>query len=286
MLRANANTLGKRAAHYWSSEPAGRRPGEGHSGQLAFCYICLPQRRVNNRTMFDSWAREAPGDNATVLSVYFCPVATFDSTRPLWMTEADVCVAGRLNAQRGKCRVGSCRETDWIGKRSQKYSKIPTWATQKRCAFLGLRVWGIFSFFVVVSILLAFPPVQTRSIAQKAADYLSDKLGVTITIDRIAISLITRRVDFKELTVLDHHSDTLLTAGELGTHVDVLSISNSRFVAGRNQTEGRAFFACTNTRANRGDEPGFYPAPVQIGQTQGHHGQKAVQFRHTAHHAR
>ena len=91
-----------------------------------------------------------------------------------------------------------------------------------------------------MSILLAFPPVQTF-IAQKAAGYLSDKLGVTITIDRIAISLITRRVDFKELTVLDHHSDTLLTAAELGTRVDILSLSDSRFILGETKLRDALF---------------------------------------------
>lgn len=125
-------------------------------------------------------------------------------------------------------------------KEGKNTAKSPRGPLKKVLRFFGFSVLGIFSFLLLVSILLAFPPVQTF-IAQKAANYLSDKLGVTITIDRIAISLITRRVDFKELTVLDHHSDTLLTAGELGTRVDLLSISDSRFVLGETKLKDALF---------------------------------------------
>lgn len=106
--------------------------------------------------------------------------------------------------------------------------------------FFAFTFLGFFSFLILLSILLAFPPVQTF-IAKQVAGYFSDRLGVTITIDRIAISLITRRVDFKELRVLDHHNDTLLLAGELGTHVDLLSLSESRFVLGETKLKNGMF---------------------------------------------
>jgi hypothetical protein len=92
----------------------------------------------------------------------------------------------------------------------------------------------------VVSILLAFPPVQTF-IAQKAANYFSKELGVSITIDKIGISLISRKIHFKELTVLDHHQDTLLTAGKLSTRIDILSISESNFVLGETSLQDALF---------------------------------------------
>jgi len=119
-------------------------------------------------------------------------------------------------------------------------AKKPRGPLKKVLRFFAFSFLAVFSFLVLISILLAFPPVQTF-IAKQAAAYFSKELGVTITIDRISISLITRKVNFKELTVLDHHQDTLLTAQELGTKVDVLSISNSRFVLGETKLSNALF---------------------------------------------
>lgn len=128
----------------------------------------------------------------------------------------------------------------YLKKEDKNTPKSPRGPFKKVLRFFAFTALGIFSFLVLVSILLAFPPVQTF-IAQKAAGYFSEKLGVTITIDKIAISLITRKIEFKELAVLDHHRDTLLTAGRLGTRVDMLSLGESRLVLGETHLKDALF---------------------------------------------
>ena len=106
--------------------------------------------------------------------------------------------------------------------------------------FFAYTFLGFLTLIIALTILLAFPPVQTF-IAQKAAAYFSKKMGVTVTIDRVAISLISRKVHFKELMVLDHHQDTLLMAGRLSTGVDLLNLSESNIILGETKLEDALF---------------------------------------------
>lgn len=111
---------------------------------------------------------------------------------------------------------------------------------KKILRFFGFFFLGLFSLLIVISVLLAFPPVQTF-IAQKAASYFSEQLGVTVTLDRVSISLVSRKVQFKELMVLDHHQDTLLRAGELGTKLDILNLSAGNVVLGETSLKDALF---------------------------------------------
>lgn len=118
--------------------------------------------------------------------------------------------------------------------------KKPRGPLKKLLRFFAYTFLGFFTFIVIVSILLAFPPVQTF-IAQKAAAYFSKELGISVTIDKIGISLISRKVHFKELTVLDHHKDTLLSAEKLSTGISLRSLSEGNIVLGETKLQNALF---------------------------------------------
>lgn len=118
--------------------------------------------------------------------------------------------------------------------------KKPRGALRKLLRFFAFSFLGFFTLLVIISILLAFPPVQTY-IAQKAATYFSEKMGITVTIDKIGISLISRKVHFKELTVLDHHQDTLLRAEKLSTGIALLNLSESNVELGETKLQNALF---------------------------------------------
>jgi len=99
---------------------------------------------------------------------------------------------------------------------------------------------GLFSFLLTLAVLLALPPVQTF-IAQKAAGYFSEKLGISVSIDRVAINPFSGNVEFKGIMVLDHHADTLLMAEKLGTSIGSLDISSTHFVLGETTLSNALF---------------------------------------------
>ncbi len=106
--------------------------------------------------------------------------------------------------------------------------------------FFGFLVLGFLALLITLTIFLAFPPVQTW-IAQRAAAYFSDKLGITVTIDRVSINLISGNVALRELRVLDHHSDTLLLAGKLETRPDLINLSQPEIVLGETRLSDALF---------------------------------------------
>ncbi len=106
--------------------------------------------------------------------------------------------------------------------------------------FFGFLLLGSLALLLTLTIFLAFPPVQTW-IAQRTAAYFSDKLGITLSIERVSINLISGNVSLRELRVLDHHNDTLLLAGKLETGPDLINLSEPEIVLGETRLSDALF---------------------------------------------
>lgn len=105
---------------------------------------------------------------------------------------------------------------------------------------MGFTFLGFISLIFTLTFLLGIPQVQTF-VAQKAAAYFSEKLGVTVTIDAVAIYIFNGKVKLKGLTVLDHHNDTLLSAGELSTRLDILDLTKKEIILGETTLSNALF---------------------------------------------
>ena len=55
---------------------------------------------------------------------------------------------------------------------------------------------------------MAFPAVQTK-LGKSATNYLCDEFGVDINIEKVDLSILGK-VNFKNVYIRDHHSDTLI----------------------------------------------------------------------------
>jgi len=60
----------------------------------------------------------------------------------------------------------------------------------------------------IISLLLAFPAVQTK-LGKTATNYLNTEFGVDINIEKVDLSILGK-VNFKDVHIRDHHSDTLI----------------------------------------------------------------------------
>ncbi len=76
---------------------------------------------------------------------------------------------------------------------------------------------GILLFLLLLGIALSLPFVQTK-IAHYATDEINKEFGTNIQIDKIAISIFGG-VKLKGIVILDHHSDTLVSADRIQTNI-------------------------------------------------------------------
>jgi hypothetical protein len=91
-------------------------------------------------------------------------------------------------------------------------------------------VFFLILLVLITGILFRIPQVQTY-VAQRAAAYISDKIGIEIKIDKIRIAFF-HTVELKGLTVYDHHHDTLLHAGNLLAKLDFIHFNTREIVVG------------------------------------------------------
>ena len=87
----------------------------------------------------------------------------------------------------------------------------------------------LLSFFVFLA--LKSNSFQTY-LTQKIGNYLSDKTGSTITVQKVEFEWIKTLV-LRDVLILDHHKDTLLFGGKLSLGVKSYSIENKDFSIGK-----------------------------------------------------
>ena len=92
-------------------------------------------------------------------------------------------------------------------------------------------VWGILIFFTVLYIipagLLKVPYFQEK-ISLKATEYLAEKLGAEVLIDKIELELFNKLI-LKDVLLKDESGDTLLTAKRIGAGFEIAPLLEGKF---------------------------------------------------------
>jgi len=93
---------------------------------------------------------------------------------------------------------------------------------KKTLKYLGITVGVLLGLFLIVVLLLQFPPVQTW-VTQKITNNLSQKLNSEVHIQSVAIDFF-KTVVLEEIYIADQSKDTLLYAKKLATNIGLFSL--------------------------------------------------------------
>ena len=99
-------------------------------------------------------------------------------------------------------------------------------------------------FLILLVFLLSLPVVQTR-LGKMATNYLNDTYKTNITVDKVDLSYL-RKIQLKDIEILDHHQDSLINVKNLSTSIfSYRNILDNKLEFGEIDLEGVNFLMRT-----------------------------------------
>ena len=101
---------------------------------------------------------------------------------------------------------------------------------------IGITLEWLLIFVILFSFLIRFSPIQTL-VAQQATDYLSTKLDVDVSIDKIAV-IFPNEIALHGVYMSDENNDTLIACQSLYVDVGSYNMRTVTFKVGRVELDG------------------------------------------------